>query len=105
MERPTGLLLKLSPRFEMLAGLLRRTGRCEGSGKREWAGVGNRKHEWPKKKSASAPSCCPSSSASNDSPPDHDSLLILLLNSTTGGFTIQLEVTNHFIIHHQDNML
>src|SRR6266516_4146469 len=41
MERPTGFFLKLPPRFEMPAGLLQRTGRCDGSGRREWAGVGN----------------------------------------------------------------
>jgi hypothetical protein len=36
MERPTGFLLKLADRFEMLAGLLQRIGRCWRVSKQEW---------------------------------------------------------------------
>src|SRR6266705_4758174 len=86
----------------MLAGLLQRTGRCEGS----WeARVGRSgKHEGPKKTSSCAPSCC-SPPVFHLQPPDHDYLLILLLKSNTRRFTIQIEVTHQFITHHHEYQL
>src|SRR6267378_3331166 len=102
MERPTGFLLKLPPRFEMLAGLLQRTGRCVRSGKREWAGVGNT--SGPKKVFVCA-LMLPLLQRFDQRPPDHDYLLILLLKSNTRRFTIQIEVTHQFITHHHEYQL